>query len=146
MTPDGAIVDSNAKVKLCLVPVPQGRLVGDDIPCIEVERGLSTTTFPFTNVPPGLYGAYVTDPDYIDFKPLDNSGGFVYVPASGPAITAHGPVDGPVEYVDTLCAKNVRDGMVASGTINPQNGQPVEECSTPSGPPPPGGADGGGSQ
>ena len=140
LTPDGAVIDGGPPVKLCLVPVPQGRLVADEVPCIEVPRGTSTTEFPFRNVPPGLYAPYIADPSYVSFMPLDNSGGFIYVPASGPAITAHGPTSEPVEYVETVCAKNVRDGMV--GQINPETGTPVTSCSSPTGPAPPGGSSG----
>lgn len=141
---DRNLTNPNTPVKLCLVPAPQGRLVDGDVPCIEVPRSSATTVFPFTNVQPGLYAAYIADEDYVSFKPLSNHGGFIYIPASGPAVTAHGPVTGPIEYVESMCARNVRDGMV--GSINPETGQPVEACSSPSGPPPPGGGGGGGSQ
>lgn len=89
---------------------------------------------------------HLSDTGYTKFKPLDHTGGFISVPASGPAVTAHGPVAEPVERVQPLCANDYRDGMLTSGTVNPQTGQAVEPCSMPGAPSPPGGGGGGGSQ
>ncbi len=138
----GEVYDSTIERTVCLVPVPQGRLDDGDVPCITKIRSSTTTEFEFTDVHPGLYAAYLVDPTYMRFYPLGNHGGFIYVPTSGPAVTAHGPVTEPIEYVAPLCAKEKRQGLVDAGFIDPATGEVVTPCSVPDGPPPPGGKNG----
>ncbi len=143
----GNVVQSNARVKLCLVPVPQGRLIGQEIPCGRFPQRSSTTEFTFTGVEPGLYAATISDGSYNSFLPISGTAGFLWVRPNG---TTHqvNSTTAPFEYVQGLCAEYVRDTVVGD-TWDPVNDvriPPVQPCDGPSGAAGPGGGGGGGTQ
>lgn len=142
----GALTDHAQPRKICLVPVPKGRLLMDEIPCIEVPRSTSTTSFEFTGVEPGLYSVELSNDDYTKFMSLDGTAGFMFIPASGPP--TYSLTGTEIEYVQGLCAKYVRQ-TVEGATWDPVNAKPispVEPCGSSGGSPPPGGSGGGGWQ
>ena len=144
----GNLIQSNQPIKLCLVPVPQGRLVGEDIPCAKFPQRSSTTEFVFPNVEPGLYSAQISDGSYNSFMSLSGTAGFMWVKENGGVMHQVNNTTAPFEYVQGLCAKYVRETVVGD-TINPVTGTripPVQPCDGPSGAAGPGGGGGGGTQ
>lgn len=144
ITKDGRIVEGGTE-RLYLVPAPQGRLLQRDKPYADVVRSSSTTEFRFTNVEPGLYSFELSDTGYNSFKSVSNTAGFIYVFPNGTAY--YGESSQAPEYVNGLCATDVRDRWVAGGPIaDPDTGVIWEPqpCTLPGGPSPPSGGGGGG--
>lgn len=138
---------STVPVEICLVPVPQGRLVSEDVPCGKFTQQASTTHFTFRNVEPGLYSAELSYDGYKRFLHMSGTAGYVWVTGTG-VITKLNGSTAAFEHVNGLCAKNVRARHVGK-TRNPVTGSPiapVKPCSSPGGTPPPGGGGGGGTQ
>jgi hypothetical protein len=145
---DGNVQESSAPEQICLVPVPQGRLAAEDIPCQDFTRESSTTEFRFTDVEPGLYSAQLSRDGYTTFMSINGSAGFIWISEDGPPITTLTNDGTPFEYVAGLCAKNVRDSIVGT-TTNPVTGQaisPVQPCNSGGGGVSVGGGGGGGAQ
>lgn len=143
---NGVITEGTQPVEVCLVPVPKGRLLTSDVPCIQVPRSSSTTEFRFENVEPGLYAVELSKGGYTRFMDLDGTAGFMFIPETGPPTTSLTGTQ--IEYVEGLCAQNVRETVVGA-TWDPVENKPispVEPCSSPGGASPPGGSGGGGWQ
>lgn len=144
----GNVQQSPQPVEICLVPVPQGRLVGSDIPCRKFKPLSSTTEFHFPNVEPGLYSAQLSTQGYTRFMSLSGTAGFIWVPEGGGEIEKLNNSGAPFEFVNGLCAKFVRQTVVGT-TTNPVTGTPippVQSCSAGGPAGGPGGGGGGGVQ
>lgn len=135
--------------RIYLVPVPQGRLLRRDMPFIEVPVSSSTQWFRFTKVPPGLYSFELADENYVSFKHVQNTAGFIYVGTNG--ATYYGDrqrLQGRTpEFVNGLCARYVREGYLGRRHVNPDDPDQVwnpKPCSSPRGPGPSHGTGGGG--
>jgi hypothetical protein len=144
----GNVQQSNSPVEICLVPVPQGRLAKEDIPCQRFAQRSSTTAFNFTGVEPGLYSAQLSLNGYQSFISMNGTAGFIWVPEGGQQITKLNNSSATFEFVNGLCAKYVRQRVVGT-TFDPVNRRsipPVQPCNSPGGPSGPGGSGGGGTQ
>jgi hypothetical protein len=139
---DGSIIQGGTE-RILLLPVPVGRILEKEVPFTDVRLSTSTTEFVFRNVEPGLYSFQLTDRSFTAYKTVSNTAGFVYVFADGRP-PYYGEAASAPEFINGLCAKDVRAGWVAGGPIaDPTTGtiwRPTP-CDSPSGPP---GASGGG--
>jgi hypothetical protein len=134
--------------KLCLMPVPQGRLLSTEAPCRDLPRGTATPSLTFTDLEPGLYAAQYHDGNYQSFYYLRGTSGFLYLPPNGSAITSAVAGDStPLSFVFNECAWQVRIALVQQRAIDPRTGEPVTDlCGTKSDPNAAGGTSGNGTQ
>lgn len=145
LSESGAIIQGGTE-RILLMPVPVGRIRSSEVPYVDVRLSTSTTQFVWRNVEPGLYSFQLTDPGFTAYKSVSNTAGFVYVFADGRP-PYYGESSEPAEWVNGLCAKDVRAGWVAGGPIaNPDTGEiwRPTPCDSPSGPGGASGAGGGG--
>jgi hypothetical protein len=133
--------------ELILVPIPRGRTLAEKNGVI-VKDGDANVVF--DDLEPGLYAAYMADPDLKYEYELSGTAGFIFVPPGGGAPIMM-PSSTDPEWNLTFCDPDVRDAY-SPGTHThwyPGATEPAkwvwEPCASPSGgPPAPGGGGSGG--
>ncbi|MCW2924516.1 MAG: hypothetical protein JWM98_1920, partial [Thermoleophilia bacterium] len=134
------------KAQICLVPSPQGRLVGEDIPCEDFDLREGMPSFEFKDVEPGLYSAEILVPPN-SYLPLSGTGGYLWVRDNGGVVTH--PSNGAnttFEYVKGNCAENVRNSIQGVTPPAPYEDWVWQPCNSPGGGSSAGGSGGGGGQ